>query len=78
MNGGNAALATNVGSGIAITNAFITNSVFAGNGAGLSGLNPANLSAGTAGINISGNASTATSAALATTAGSATDCDDSQ
>ncbi len=72
LNGGNAALATNVVSGIAITNAFITNSVFAGNGAGLSGLNPANLSAGTAGINISGNASTATSAASATTAGSAT------
>ena len=35
LNGGNAALASNVVSGIAITNAFITNSVFAGNGAGL-------------------------------------------
>ena len=34
LNGGNAALATNVVSGIAITNAFITNSVFAGNGGG--------------------------------------------
>ena len=35
LNGGNAALASNVVSGIAITNAFITNSVFAGNGSGL-------------------------------------------
>ena len=35
LNGGNAALASNVVSGISITNAFITNSVFAGNGGGL-------------------------------------------
>jgi len=35
LNGGIAALASNVVSGIAITNAFITNSVVAGNGAGL-------------------------------------------
>ena len=35
------------GSGIAITNAFITNSVFAGNGAGLTNLNAAQLSSGT-------------------------------
>jgi hypothetical protein len=39
LNGGNAALASNVVSGIAITNAFITNSVFAGNGGGLTNLN---------------------------------------
>jgi hypothetical protein len=35
---------------------------FSGNGNGLAGLNPANLSAGTAGISISGNAATATTA----------------
>ena len=44
LNGGNAALATNVVSGIAITNAFITNSVFAGNGGGLTNLNASQLS----------------------------------
>ncbi len=44
---------------------------FSGNGAGLTALNPANLSAGTAGINISGNAVTATTAANAMTAASA-------
>ena len=43
LNGGNAALASNVVSGIAITNAFITNSVFAGNGSGLTNLNAAQL-----------------------------------
>ena len=47
LNGGYAALASNVVSGIAITNAFITNSVFAGNGAGLTGLNASQLSSGT-------------------------------
>ena len=48
---------------------------FAGNGAGLTALNPASLSAGTAAINISGNAATATSATTAvsaTTAATAT------
>jgi hypothetical protein len=40
-------------------------SSFAGNGSGLTSLNPANLSAGTAGINISGNAATATTATSA-------------
>jgi hypothetical protein len=35
---------------------------FNGSGSGLTSLNPANLSAGTAGINISGNAATATTA----------------
>jgi trimeric autotransporter adhesin len=43
LNGGNAALASNVVSGIAITNAFITNSIFAGNGGGLTNLNAAQL-----------------------------------
>jgi len=37
---------------------------FAGNGAGLTALNPANLSAGTAAINISGNAATAGNASM--------------
>ena len=43
LNGGNAALASNVVSSIAITNAFITNSIFAGNGGGLNNLNAAQL-----------------------------------
>ncbi len=47
LNGGNAALASNVVSGIAITNAFITNSVFAGNGGGLTNLNASQLTTGT-------------------------------
>jgi len=46
LNGGYSALASNVVSGIAITNAFITNSVFAGNGGGLTNLNAAQLSSG--------------------------------
>jgi hypothetical protein len=46
---------------------------FSGNGSGLTSLNPANLSAGTAGINITGNAATATSAASASFASSAAD-----
>ncbi len=43
-NGGNAALASNLVAGIRITNAFITNAIFAGNGAGLTNLTYANLS----------------------------------
>jgi hypothetical protein len=43
-----------------------------GNGAGLASLTAANISAGTAGISITGNAATATSAATATTAGNVT------
>lgn len=43
LNGGFAALATNVVSGIGITNAFITNSTVAGNGIGLTSLNAAQL-----------------------------------
>jgi hypothetical protein len=46
LNGGNAALASNVVSGISITNAFITNSVFAGDGSGLTNLNAAQLTGG--------------------------------
>ncbi len=42
-NGGDAALASNVVSGIAITNAVVTNSVFAGNGGGLTNLNASAL-----------------------------------
>lgn len=42
-----AVLASNVVSGISITNAFLTNGVFAGNGAGLTNLNAANLASGT-------------------------------
>lgn len=42
------------------------------NGSSLTSLSPANLSAGTAGINISGNAATATTATTASTANSAT------
>jgi hypothetical protein len=47
-------------------NSFV--GTFSGNGAGLASLNPANLSSGTAAINISGSAATATSAATANTA----------
>jgi hypothetical protein len=51
LNGGNAALASNVVSAIAITNAFITNalitnSTFAGNGNGLTNLDATQLSSG--------------------------------
>jgi hypothetical protein len=57
---------------LAATSNTFTGSVaaasFSGSGAGLTSLSPANLSAGTAGINISGNAATATTAASATTA----------
>ena len=45
LNGGNAALASNVLAGISITNVFITNSTFAGNGAGLTNLSVASLPA---------------------------------
>ena len=47
LNGGNAALASNVVAGIGITNAFITNSVFAGDGGGLTNLNANNIASGT-------------------------------
>ena len=43
LNGGSAALASNVVSGISLTNAFITGSIFAGNGGGLTSLNAAQL-----------------------------------
>ena len=54
LNGGNAALASNVVSGISITNAFITNSIFAGNGGGLTNLNAAQLNGPVASANLSG------------------------
>src|SRR5581483_9571679 len=44
---------------------------FAGNGAAVTNLNPANIGSGTAAINITGNAATATTAASATSANSA-------
>jgi len=56
LNGGTAALASNVVSGITITNATVTNSVFAGNGGGLTGLNAAQLtSIGNTNAGASGN-----------------------
>ena len=54
-----------------VTNGGAISGTFTGNGAGITGLNPGNLGAGTAGINISGNAATATSAISAGTAGTA-------
>jgi hypothetical protein len=51
---------------------FAAAQTFSGNGSGLTNLNPANLSSGTAGISITGNAATATSATSAATATSAT------
>ena len=52
-------------------NGNVAATTFTGNGAGLTTLNPANLSAGTAPINITGNAATAATATTATTATSA-------
>jgi hypothetical protein len=49
----------------------IAASSFAGGGAGLTNLTAANISTGTAGINISGNAATATTAVAATSAATA-------
>ncbi len=49
------------GSGNFSGSTITANGGFIGNGSGLTGLNPANLGAGTAAINISGNAATATS-----------------
>lgn len=60
--------AVNVAGNLTATGSVSANSL-SGNGAGLTSLSPANISSGTAGISISGNAATATSA---TTAGSAT------
>ncbi|HTR43420.1 MAG TPA: tail fiber domain-containing protein, partial [Pseudomonadales bacterium] len=56
LNGGRAALASNVVSGIAITNAFITNSAFAGNGGGLTNLSASQLvSIGNTAVGAAGN-----------------------
>ena len=49
-------------------NGALSATSLSGNGSGLTNLNPANLSAGTAGINITGNASTATTALTANSA----------
>ncbi len=57
-----AAVLTNCATGVSLSG------FFTGNGGGLTGLNPANLSAGTAAISITGNAATATMAATATNA----------
>ena len=59
VNGGNAALATNVVAGINLTNAFITNSSFAGNGGGLTNLNTANLTGSIAAANFGASSITA-------------------
>jgi hypothetical protein len=48
---------------------FASGQTFTGNGSGLTNLNPANLTSGTAGINIAGNAVTATNAANSTSLG---------
>ena len=61
------AVMTNNATGVTLSGNLFGNfgGSFFGNGAGLTGLNPANLSAGTAAINISGNAATATAAITA-------------
>ncbi len=66
----NAFTGTNTFAGVAlVTNANnVIAGTFSGNGGGLTGLNPANLGAGTAPISITGNAATATTAGNATTA----------
>ncbi len=65
-----AAVMTNYATSVSLSGFFTGNfgGSFYGNGGGLTGLNPANLSAGTAAINISGNAATATMAGTATNA----------
>jgi len=55
LNGGRAAFASNVVSGINITNAYITNSIFAGNGSGLTNLNASQLSGTIANANLPGS-----------------------
>ena len=62
-----AAVMTNYATSVTLVGYFTGNfgGSFYGNGSGLTALNPANLSAGTATINISGNAATATTAATA-------------
>src|SRR5262249_3101155 len=56
-------------------NGSVSATKFAGNGAGLTNINPANISAGTANISILGNAATATSANVANSALDATNAD---
>jgi len=59
-----AAVMTNYATSVSLSGFFTGNfgGSFYGNGGGFDGLNPANLSAGTAAINIGGNAATATTA----------------
>jgi uncharacterized repeat protein (TIGR03803 family) len=54
-------------------NGSVSATKFAGNGSGLTSINPANISPGTANISITGNAATATSAMTANVANSALD-----
>src|ERR1017187_183463 len=64
LNGTNTFIGTNNFSGVVLAtneNNVLTGT-FTGNGLSLTNLNPANLSAGTAGVSISGNAATATTA----------------
>ena len=61
-----APVVTNSQTGVTLSGTF--SGTFAGSGTGLTSLNPGNLGAGTAAINISGNAATATSATAALTA----------
>jgi Bacterial Ig-like domain (group 3) len=59
---------SNTFSGNQIVNGSVSAQSFLGDGSALTNLNPASLSAGTAGINISGNAATATTSTTATNA----------
>ncbi|MGB7749653.1 MAG: hypothetical protein WBN75_20465 [Verrucomicrobiia bacterium] len=62
----NVAYVNRLTSGLVESNGTIYAASYVGSGSGLTGLNPANIGAGTAAINISGNAATATTAATAT------------
>jgi uncharacterized repeat protein (TIGR03803 family) len=56
-------------------NGSVSATKFAGNGSGLTSINPANIAAGTANISITGNAATATTANVANSALDATNAD---
>jgi hypothetical protein len=57
---------TNSFTGNQTINGVVTATSFFGNGSGLTGINPANISAGTAGINITGNAAKVTNGLYST------------